>query len=113
MNSCNTYYLDLAFQNRTHGYQFSAPPALHGQDVPYTFFNGPNSLVISDLTAIALQEYITSFAIKGTPSGPQLPLFPLYGNGSQIVDLGAQSITEIMDPVANERCRWWQKGLYV
>ncbi|KAL8942451.1 MAG: hypothetical protein Q9216_001651 [Gyalolechia sp. 2 TL-2023] len=40
---CNTLYLNRAFGNQTYAYQFSVPPALHGQDIPYTFFNGPES----------------------------------------------------------------------
>lgn len=90
------------------------PPALHGQDLAYTFFNGPSSSVVSDPIAVALQEYITSFAINGgQPSGPLLPMFPIYSNASDIIDVNATSITEIMDPIANSRCDWWQKELYV
>lgn len=88
------------------------PPALHGQDIYYTFFNGPNMAVLSDAAALALQTYITSFAETGIPSGPGIPSFPLYGNDSNIINLNATSITEIMDPTANERCLWWQKALY-
>ncbi|KAL8951891.1 MAG: hypothetical protein Q9222_002166 [Ikaeria aurantiellina] len=109
---CNTLYLDLAFGNNTYAYQFSVPPALHGQDVPYTFFNGPNAQVLSDATANALQAYITSFATTGVPSGSGIPHFPLYGNNSEIINLNATSITDIMDPTANPRCLWWQKALY-
>ena len=110
---CNTYYLDRAFGNNTYAYQFSVPPAIHGQDVPYTFFNGPSSSVTSDQAAAALQQYITSFAINGAPSGNMsLPMFSIYGSNSTIIDLNATSITEIMDPVANYRCLWWQKELY-
>ncbi|KAF6235654.1 hypothetical protein HO173_006337 [Letharia columbiana] len=112
--TCNTFYLDKAFGNQTYAYQFSVPPALHGQDVAYTFFNGPSSSVVSVPIAVALQEYITSFAINGgQPSGPSLPMFPIYSNASDIIDLNATSITEIMDPIANSRCDWWQKELYV
>lgn len=67
---------------------------------------------MSDATAIALQEYITSFAASGVPGGPSLPQFPLYGNDSRILNLNATSITEITDPIAKERCLWWQKALY-
>ncbi|KAI4268983.1 MAG: hypothetical protein L6R38_007644 [Xanthoria sp. 2 TBL-2021] len=99
---CNTIYLERAFGNQTYTYQFSVPPALHGQDVDYTFFNGPDAAVESDATAVALQEYITSFAATGMPSGPSLPRFPLYGNDSRILNLNATSITEITDPIAKE-----------
>ncbi|KAL8833401.1 MAG: hypothetical protein Q9170_004282 [Blastenia crenularia] len=115
---CNTLYLDRAFGNQTYAYQFSIPPALHGQDVPYTFFNGPqmavgtNAGVQSDATALALQQYITSFAETGVPSGSGIPSFPLYGNDSTVIDLNVTSVTEMMDPSANARCQWWQKALY-
>ena len=69
--------------------------------------------MVSDPIAVALQEYITSFVTNGRPSGPSLPMFPIYGNVTDIIDLNATSITEIMDPVANARCNWWQKELYV
>ena len=110
--SCTTNYLDRAFGNQTYAYQFSIPPALHGQDIPYTFFNGPNTAVKSDATAKALQAYITSFAETSVPSGSGIPKFPLYGNNSEILNLDGKSITEIMDNTANARCLWWQKGLY-
>lgn len=69
--------------------------------------------MVSDPIAVALQEYITSFAIKGQPSGPSLPMFPIYSDATDIIDLNATSITEILDPIANARCDWWQKELYV
>ena len=31
--TCNTFYLDKAFNNQTYAYQFSVPPGLHGEDV--------------------------------------------------------------------------------
>lgn len=110
---CNTFYLDKAFNNQTFAYQFSVPPGLHGQDVDYTFFNGPIDSVSSDAIAVALQEYITSFAINGKPSGPSLPKFPIYSNATDIIKLDATNITVVMDPVANQRCNWWQKVLYL
>ncbi|KAL8650817.1 MAG: hypothetical protein Q9210_003601 [Variospora velana] len=108
----NTLYLDRAFGNQTYAYEFSVPPFLHGQDIPYTFFNGPNTAVLSDATAPALQVYITSFAENGTPSGSGIPSFPLYGNDSTILNLNATSITAMIDRAANEQCLWWQKALY-
>ena len=109
--TCNTNYLDRAYGNKTYSYQFSIPPALHGQDLPYTFFNGPNPSVLNNTVAVALQEYITSFAETGVPSGPGLPVFPQYGANSNLLNLGLTQISVIKDNTANPRCLWWQKGL--
>ena len=92
--------------------EFSVPPALHGQDVPYTFYTGPNPAVANATVAAALQDYITSFAMHGAPSGAGMPAFPLYEPDSKILNLNISSIEVIKDPTANERCVWWQKALY-
>lgn len=110
--TCNTNYLDRAFNNKTYAYQFAVPPALHGQDISYTFFNGPNTAVVNPAIAVALQEYITSFATNGVPSGPGIPMFPLYGADATVVRLNATGIGEMRDPTANARCLWWQKALF-
>lgn len=108
---CNDNYLDRAFKSKTYAYRFNVPPALHGQDVPYTFWNGPSPAVTSKSIALALQTYITSFAATGVPSGAKLPEFPLWGNESHLLDLNIKGISIIKDPTANERCPWWQKAL--
>lgn len=133
---CNAVYLDKAFDGNTYSYVFSIPPGVHGEgtsllisfisllpqsshdanirclDLDYTYFNGPRpTLVLNDTTALALQDYITSFVINGVPSGSTIPQFPLYGNDSEVLDLNLTSITDFTDPSANARCAWWQKGL--
>ncbi|KAI9815832.1 MAG: hypothetical protein M1832_005246 [Thelocarpon impressellum] len=117
--TCNTNYLARAFDNKTYNYLFSAPPALHGQDVAYTYFtnssapaSGALSLPVNETVALALQRYITEFAESGVPNGPGVPQFNMYGDDARILDLGAKGINEIVDPNANERCLWWQKALY-
>ena len=110
--TCNTFYLDSAYKNQTYAYLFSVLFGLHGTDVPYTFFNGPSPAVVNDKIAVALQEYITSFAVKGQPNGPGIPKFPLYGPNADIINLNTTTITQIMDDTFNERCKWWQKALY-
>lgn len=63
--------------------------------------------------AIALQEYITNFAIRGTPNQEGVvPHFDLYGANATVQNLNVTSIGQLRDPVANDRCNWWQKGLY-
>lgn len=112
--TCNTFYLDTAYDNQTHAYLFSVPPALHGQDVPYTFYNGNTTTGIRNATvALALQQYITSFAEIGRPVGENgIPYFPLYGSNATVQNLNITRISQVMDPNANQRCVWWQKALY-
>lgn len=111
--TCNCFWLDQAFGNLTHAYYFTVPPALHGEDVPYTYFNGPNpSAVKNDAVAIALQEYITHFAETGTPNEAGVKYFPMYGANATVQDLNITGISDVMDPAANYRCDWWQKALW-
>jgi carboxylesterase type B len=110
---CNTDYLNRAFNNRTYSYEFSIPPALHGQDVAYTFFNGTaNSGVQNETVAYAMQDYFTSFATKGKPASSLGPVFPQHGNAAKMVNFGLSSISVTTDPTANARCRWWQHAYY-
>jgi len=114
--TCNTRYFDLAFKNKTYSYYFSIPPGLHGEDIPYTYFNGPSSSVVNATAAIALQDFIVTFTEGGAPKSPDVPnapAFGMYGANSTVEDIGASSITRIKDTVANSRCDWWQRALYV
>ena len=116
--SCYTDYLNQAYEGKTYAYRFSVPPALHGQDIPYTFYNGPNSsevlrLEIPDQSiAEALQKYIVSFTATGVPSSKNLPVFPQWGNDKNLLDLNVTGIKVVKDDTANSRCAWWQKALY-
>ena len=109
---CNGLYLDRAFGNRTFAYEFAVPPGLHGQDVAYTFANGPSEEVVSPAVAAALQAYIVSFVEDGRPSATGIPRFPMYESESKVMVLNATSIEERTDPLASARCAWWQKALY-
>ncbi|KAF2278473.1 carboxylesterase family protein-like protein [Westerdykella ornata] len=115
--TCNTFYLSRAPFNATYSYLFSVPPALHGQDVAYTYYEGgaPSSspFGVRNITvALALQEFITSFAIEGKPKAEGVREFRMYGDDARVLELNVTGIEELVDPNANERCRWWQLGLY-
>ncbi|PBP15781.1 acetylcholinesterase precursor [Diplocarpon rosae] len=77
--SCNAQYLARAFsaegRNAAHSYLFNVPPALHGEDVPYTFFEGPAKAVKNETLARMMQSYFLNFAIAGDPNGEGLPPF--------------------------------------
>ncbi len=88
------------------------PPALHGDDVPYTFYNGPNSSAVPQSIAEALQKYIVTFTATGVPSSENLPVFPQWGTDKNLLDLNVTGIKVVKDDTANSRCAWWQKALY-
>ncbi|KAL3426049.1 carboxylesterase family protein [Phlyctema vagabunda] len=109
--TCTTRYLATAFRNQTYSYFFTVPPGLHGQDIPYTFYNG--AAAINATVARTLQGYITSFAQTGDPNFAGAPSFPRYGANATTLDIDLSSSgTLVRDSVANDRCTWWQKGLY-
>ena len=113
--TCNTNYLARAFSaihSRTFAYQFSIPPAYHGQDVPYIYYNGPSDLVANESIAHALQAYYTEFAITGEPNRAGLPEFLPYDAERQILNLNVTGIGMMKDPTENSRCHWWQLALY-
>lgn len=117
--TCNTRYLDLAYANKTYSYYFTMPPGFHGEDVPYTFFNGDTKTLddgapVNATIAYALQQYITSFVKTGNPNGRGLKEagFPVYGKNAQVLDLSPTGIKVQTDTVANARCSWLQKAIY-
>jgi len=111
--TCNTHYLDLAYGNKTYAYEFSVPPAEHGYDVAYTFYNGvAGTEKVVEQVAEAMQQYITDFAQTGSPNGPGVPKFSMYGSSSTEQNLNVTGFAPMKDPTANARCAWWQKALY-
>ncbi|KAF2008195.1 acetylcholinesterase precursor [Amniculicola lignicola CBS 123094] len=116
--TCNTYYLDTALNNKTYSYLFAVPPAFHGFDVAYTYWDGGavsavNPLLVRNATvARALQDFITSFAETGVPQAKGIVKFDMYGKNATVLELDIDNIGETRDSNANVRCKWWQKALY-
>lgn len=112
--TCNTRYLDLAYNNKTYSYLFAVPPALHGQDVAYSYYTGgpPSSSVTNTTIAVALQQFITSFAETGKPVARGIRPFNMYGPNASVLKLNVTGVEEVRDSNANARCAWWQKALY-
>ncbi|MCJ1245940.1 hypothetical protein MMC30_003144 [Trapelia coarctata] len=120
--NCNTYYLHHAttvFEpSKIHrGYFFAPLGAIHSLDVQYTYFpeaqpDKPKTLPSSTK---ALQRYLTNFAKTGDPNDdlkPNLPSFPQYEAGKQVIKFGPLSIFAAEDPINVERCEWWQLAEY-
>ncbi|CAI6338944.1 unnamed protein product [Periconia digitata] len=107
--TCNTNYLSTGFDNKTYSYLFAVPPALHGFDVPYTFYDGgalslPGQGVTNRTVAIALQDFITSFAMTGVPEAEGVKHFNMYGPDARVLELNITGIEEIRDSNAGPRC---------
>lgn len=114
--TCNTFYLSSGFNNETYSYLFAVPPALHGFDVPYTYYEGgapdTSPLGVTNVTvAVALQDFITSFAKEGYPQAENVTEFRMYGDDARVLELDITGIEEVVDSNASARCRWWQKAL--
>ncbi|KAI9717345.1 MAG: hypothetical protein M1828_007233 [Chrysothrix sp. TS-e1954] len=113
--SCQSYNVGRAFGGATYNYLFSVPPALHTEDVAYTFADGPglslNQPIIIPV-AKALQDIITTFAETGVPETRSdvagVPTFPKYGSSYSVLNLNATSFSIQKDPTANGRCNYWQ-----
>lgn len=114
--TCNTNYLSTAYGNKTYSYLFAVPPAFHGLDVAYTYYDGgalsPPTGVTNRTVAIALQEFIASFVERGEPEADGIRQFNMYGPNAGVLRLNVSGIDEVRDSNANARCSWWQKGLY-
>ena len=110
--TCNANYLNRAYGNQSFAYQFSASHGRHAEDVYYTFANGPNPMVANNSLATAMQEYITSFVQTDMPNAPGFPDFRTYEAAGGILNLNTSMISLIPDKTANERCAFWQKGLF-
>ncbi|KAJ4348451.1 uncharacterized protein N0V89_009825 [Didymosphaeria variabile] len=114
--TCNTNYLSTGFHNKTYSYLFAVPPAYHGFDVAYTYYTGgATTLLPTGVTnrtvAVALQEFITSFAKNGVPEAEGVKKFEMYGPDAKVLELNITGIEEIHDSNASKRCNWWQKAL--
>ena len=115
--TCNTYYLSKAYGNNTYSYLFAVPPAIHAQDVAYTYYDGGAASkdptgVTNTTIAITLQEFITSFAKTSIPVATSVERFKTYSQDANVLELNVNGIKEVRDSNANARCDWWQKALY-
>lgn len=109
--TCNTNWLGKALKYDTYNYIFSLWPSLHGDDIWYTYYNGPQPLVKDNALAVTMQRYFTSFAQTGSPNSFGVPYFPKYGRANICQNLN-YIISPVRDNAATHRCDWWQLALF-
>jgi carboxylesterase type B len=121
MFTCNTRWLSTAYGGKTYSYSFDVEPAIHAEDTAYTFYNGFglawDGRPVDVEVASALQDYIASFVMTGSPNaaagGKNRPWFPMYGTNSSLTSINSTGLGSVtVDHLANDRCTWWQKALY-
>ena len=114
---CNSRFINQAnFVSPTYAYEFSAPPAVHGTDVAYTFYDfGPAPGVNTTLAEI-MQGYLTRFVETGQPNAPTLPIFHPARPGLTVQNLGNDFVGPMPDERGikqlSERCQYWQDAPY-
>ncbi|KAI4091038.1 MAG: hypothetical protein L6R37_007804 [Teloschistes peruensis] len=99
-------------------YEFAVPPATHGADLAYTFYDAGPSEKINTTIAAILQRYILEFTKTGQPNSQGLPRF-------ETVEKGAFTALRISNEFIGKaeadrggldlerRCRFWQDAPYL
>jgi carboxylesterase type B len=104
--NCNNSWLSKMVKC-SYRYIFNIPPAFHGMDVAYTFYNGPgiDPFIQNDTAAIIHQEYITDYVIHGEPGCADTKYcWPKYGSEANTMSLNVTEFKVIRDPWYYERC---------
>ena len=110
--SCNTYSIARAYNYTTHNYIFSVPPAIHAQDLAYTYYPSGATPDFYPALAEALQGYIAQFVLTGDPNKLGFQNFPEYTPLAKVLDVTRDGLRETTSDAANDRCRFLLQGLY-
>ncbi|KAH8799193.1 acetylcholinesterase [Flagelloscypha sp. PMI_526] len=111
-NAVATALASAKLHKASFAYTFEAYPAIHGQDVLYTYYtpDSPAADLIANVTiARALQKGIASFILTGTPDFGTGPLAP-YGAEGKALHLSNSTIVNGVDPALSSRTAWWNQG---
>ncbi|KAL8686642.1 MAG: hypothetical protein Q9218_006964, partial [Villophora microphyllina] len=110
--SCQTVSIANAYKNQTHNYIFGIAPAIHAQDLAYTYYpNGATPDFYPDI-AITLQKYIASFVLTGNPNRDGLSPWPVFGQNAAAINLTETGVSQTRSDSANSRCAFWNQGSY-
>ncbi|KAF5851671.1 hypothetical protein GGP41_000412 [Bipolaris sorokiniana] len=105
----NTCHLSKAYGNNTYSYLFAVPPAIHTQDVAYTYYDGGATSgdpmgITNTIIAITLKEFTTSFAEMSIPVATSVEHFKTYSVDANVLELNVNGIKEVRDNNANAQC---------
>ena len=112
--TCYTKYLSKGFNNEVYSYLFAMPPAYHGFDNLYTYYDGGAisetdvTVVMNRTVAVVLQQLITSFAKTGVPEAEGVQRSNKYGVDAWMLQLNnGTGFQQVKDKTSASRCSWW------
>ncbi|KAK4041356.1 lipase 1 [Parachaetomium inaequale] len=99
--ACNAANMASAYRDHARRYIFSAPPAVHGQDLTYMFYADQNTTPVEDIEdTITFRKNMLSF-LYGRRFG-----WPQYGPQKQITNITATEFESLPLPAdLDARCR--------
>lgn len=115
---CHTRSMNQArFLPPTYAYEWFVPPAAHGADLKYTFYDfGPVASVNTTVAKI-LQGYLLHFAETGRPNDPTGSMFPSAKSGRTVQHIGSDFIGPTLDERGvqklSKRCQFWESAPYL
>jgi cholinesterase len=95
-----------------YAYEFAVPPAIHGSDILYTFYNGPAPNLDASVAKI-IQHAIAGFAKTGLPDVRPLNIasWPRYGSNATTLNLKINASVVYPDITWNFRTKSWAEIL--
>ncbi|KAL8792155.1 MAG: hypothetical protein Q9195_005251 [Heterodermia aff. obscurata] len=125
--SCNNHYLTNAVLKKDSAtpiwrHLFSAKPAIHGSDVPFTYYPTKDApaFVIPEM-ARSMQKKYVNFILNGNPNGDEVLKWPRYEEKAfkpyrsvmKFGDLVLGNFSSVItDPMKHYRCDLWQDAPY-
>ena len=109
---CNTISIAQAYGNQTYNYVFGVPPAIHAQDLAYTYTPNVATPGFLPIIATTLQGYLSRFVLNGNPNGKGLPSWPVYGQNAVAINFTANGVVQTQSDSANSRCAFWNQANY-
>lgn len=91
---------------------------LHGEQVPYTFYNDSpreenyDEGEINTLVADQFMKYVANFVVRGNPNAKDLPYLSPYGANGTVLRIANYSVAPEVGPLPSERDAYWAKALY-
>ena len=110
--SCNTISIAYAYQHKTYNYIFGISPAIHAQDLAYTYYPNTPSTGFYPQIAMDMQGYFTQFTLAGDPNKRGLPQWPQFGQGAKAINFTVAGIQDVVSDAANSRCAFWNEATY-